>query len=157
MKHLNIKTLNTLFSLLTEEELNSDFGKFKLKHKLNLIRQLSGGDETTATVIDYLLSNVISDMPLAVGSNQISLTTYYSPQEIQEINQILSLSETNLTLTEELLDSIYSKNSSVARVKELYYQLKARHFKPPNYYLDDRYQGLTNITDRLQYEREMTK
>jgi hypothetical protein len=38
MKPVNLKTLNTLFGLLTEEELSTDFGKFKLKHKLNLIK-----------------------------------------------------------------------------------------------------------------------
>ena len=157
MKPLNLKTLNTLFSLLTEEELSTDFGKFKLKHKLNLIRQLSSEDETTSAVIDYLLNNVLAEASYLHSGNQISLQTYYSSQEIRDINLILGLSETNLLLSEELLDNIYSKNNNVAKIKELYYQLKSKHFKPPEYYLDNRYQGLTNVTDRLQYEREISK
>ena len=157
MKPLNLKTLNTLFSLLTEEELSTDFGKFKLKHKLNLIRQLSSKDETTSAVIDYLLNNVLAEASYLYSGNQISLQTYYSSQEIRDINLILGLSETNLLLSEELLDNIYSKNNHVAKIKELYYQLKSKHFKPPEYYLDNRYQGLTNVTDRLQYEREISK
>ena len=157
MKALNIKTLNTLFSLLTEEELSTDFGKFKLKHKLNLIKQLSNGDETTATVVDYLLNNVLAEVSFIHADNQIYLNTHYSATEIREINLILGLSETNLMLSEDLLDSIYSKNNDIAKVKELYYQLKSKHFKPPKYYLENRYLGLTNEADRLQYEREISK
>ena len=157
MKPLNLKTLNTLFSLLTEEELSTDFGKFKLKHKLILIKQLSDKDETTATVVDYLLNNVLTEACFIHTDNQIFLNTYYSPIEIREINLTLGLSETNLILSENLLDSIYNKNNGVAKVQELYYQLKSKHFKPAKYYLDNRYQMLTNETDRLQYEKEMSK
>ena len=156
MKPINIKTLNSLFSLLTEEELSTEFGKFKLKHKLILIKQLSNGDETTATVVDYLLNNVLSEVSFIHVDNQIYLDTHYSSTEIREINLILGLSETNLMLSENLLDSIYSKNND-PQVKGLYYQLKSKHFKPPKYYLDNRYLGLTNEADRLQYESEVGK
>lgn len=157
MKPINIKTLNTLFSLLTEEELSTDFGKFKLKHKLILIKQLSNRDETTATVVDYLLNNVLTETSIADVDNQILLNIHYSPIEIQDINLILGLPETNSVLSENLLNSIYNKNHDVPKVQELYYQLKSKHFKPPKYYLDNRYQGLTNVADRLQFEREMSK
>lgn len=157
MKPINIKTLNTLFSLLTEEELSTDFGKFKLKHKLILIKQLSNGDETTATGVDYLLNNVLAETSIADVDNQILLSIHYSPIEIQDINLILGLPETNLVLSENLLNSVYNKNHDVSKVQELYYQLKSKHFKPPKYYLDNKYQGLTNAADRLQYEQEMSK
>lgn len=71
MKPINIKTVNTLFSLLTEEELSTDFGRFKLKHKLNLIKQLSNGDEISATVIDYLLNNVLAEPSIVQADNQL--------------------------------------------------------------------------------------
>ena len=151
----NLKTLNTLFGLLTEEELASEFGKFKLKHKLNLIKQLSNGDETTNSVVEYLIENVLSSPTIALDSKEIYLTTYYSSAEVRDINLTLGLPETNLTLKEELLDNIYNERNASAKIKELYYQLKSRHFKPPSYYLDDNHQGLTNVTDRLQYQKEM--
>lgn len=157
MKPVNLKTLNTLFSLLTEEELSTDFGKFKLKHKLNLIKQLAGGDETTVTVVDYLLTNVVAETSFLSTNNQIYLSSYYSSQEVQEINSTLGLSVNNLVLSEELLDNIYNKNNGIADIEDLYYQLKCRHFKPTNYYLDNKYQGLTNVRDRLQYEKETIK
>jgi hypothetical protein len=157
MKPLNLKTLNTLFSLLTEEELSTDFGKFKLKHKLILIKQLSNRDETTTAVVDYLLNSALTDAFFIHADNQIFLNAYYSPTEIQDINLILGLHETNLVLSENLLDNIYNKNHDATKVQELYYQLKSKHFKPPKYYLDNRYQGVTDVADRLQYEREASK
>lgn len=152
MKPINIKTVNTLFSLLTEEELSTDFGRFKLKHKLNLIKQLSNGDEISATVIDYLLNNVLAEPSIVQADNQLLLSIHYSPLEIQDINLILGLPETNLVLSENLLDSIYNKNHDVPNVQELYYQLKSKHFKPPQYYLDNKHQNLANVADRLEYE-----
>lgn len=142
---------------MTEEELSTDFGKFKLKHKLILIKQLSNGDETTATGVDYLLNNVLAETSIADVDNQILLSIHYSPIEIQDINLILGLPETNLVLSENLLNSVYNKNHDVSKVQELYYQLKSKHFKPPKYYLDNKYQGLTNAADRLQHEQEMSK
>jgi len=154
MKQLNLKTLNSIFNLLTEEELSSDFGKFKLRHKLNLIKELSLGDETTTNSIDYILGNILAETNPSNASTEISLISYYSLSEVEAINKTLNLPTNNYSLSEKLLDDIYSKNKSVARVRELYYQLKSKHFKPTGYYLDERYQGLTNVSDRLQYEQE---
>jgi hypothetical protein len=154
MKQLNLKTLNSIFNLLTEEDLASDFGKFKLKHKLNLIKQISLADETTVSTIDYILENMLTEIKPSSINTEISLISYYSLSEVEAINKTLNLAANNFSLSEKLLDDIYNKNKSVEQIRELYYQLKAKHFKPVNYYLDERYQGLTNVADRLQYEQE---
>lgn len=154
MKQLNTKKVKTLFNLLTEEEISSEFGRFKLRHELMLIKELSDGDETTVSTVDYILSKVIPVTKPPDPTGEISLISYYSLPEVEAINKALSLPPNNYSLSEQLLDDIYNKNKSVEQVRELYYQLKSKHFKPPEYYLDDRYQGLTSISDRLQYEQE---
>jgi hypothetical protein len=85
---------------------------------------------------------------------EINLLTYYSLSEIKEINTVLGLQTENTKLTEQVLDGIYSREGRSPKLRELYYQLKWKHFKKPANYDDANYQGLTNVADRIQYQQE---
>ena len=154
MTQINIKTINALFNLITEEELSCKFKSDLLRHKLTLIKQLSEGDESIVKTIDYILDNILVDTNPSNLDEKISLFSYYSVPEVEAINKILRLPSSNHTLSEETLDEIYSNNKSSEQIKKLYQELKCKHFKPPKYYLDERYQNLTNVSDRAQYEQE---
>jgi hypothetical protein len=152
MKH-NLKTINAIFDLIKEDDLANEFNRFKLTHKLSLIRDLSGGDSSTEMTIDYIMENMLSAKKIELVG-EINLLIYYSLSEIKEINNALGLPTENIKLTEQLLDSIYSNNERSPKLKEVYHELKWKHFKRPEHYDHVNYQGLTNVADRIQYQKE---
>ena len=152
MKQLNLKTLDSIFALIKEDDLSNQFNKFKLTHKLALIRQLST-DSSVELVIDYIMENMLGARNFEIVG-EINLLTYYSLPELQDINNTLGLPKENTKLSEQVLESIYSSKERSPKLKELYYQLKWKHFKRPEHYDDVNYQALTNVSDRIQYQKE---
>lgn len=152
MNKINTKTVRAVFDLIEEDDLSTSFKRFKLTHKLAFIRKKTN-DPTIQDSIDYILENMLGARNFEIVG-EINLLTYYSLPELQDINNTLGLSMENTKLSEQVLDSIYSSNERSPKLKELYYQLKWKHFKRPEHYDDVNYQALTNVSDRIQYQKE---
>ena len=152
MNKINPKTVKAVFDLIEEDDLSTSFKRFKLTHELAFIRTKTT-DPTIQDSIDYIMENILGARNFEIVG-EINLLTYYSLPELQDINNTLGLPKENTKLSEQVLDSIYSREKRSPELKELYYQLKWKHFKRPEHYDDVNYQALTSITDRQQYEKE---
>jgi hypothetical protein len=154
---INLKAITAIYDLVTEENISTDFEKKKTKSKLNAIKQVYIKDYKLAQVIDVLIADLLEDSNPSledVFEKAVDLSLYYSLKEIQEIKTSLNFSFYGSILKEAYLESILQQKDLSSITKELVRELQWKYFKPAMYYSQTEYDGLTNVADRIQYEKE---
>jgi hypothetical protein len=152
MNKINLKTIDAIFDLIEEDDLSSEFKRFKLTHKLAFIRQQTTDSSIQAT-IDYIMENMLGARNADLAG-EVNLLAHYSLLELQSINKALGLPKENTKLSEQTLEAVFASQERSPKLREVYYQLKWKHFKRAEHYEDANFNALTNVADRLQYQEE---
>jgi hypothetical protein len=108
------------------KNIRNRFNKFILSHKQTFIKQVAN-DSPIESSVDYSMKNMLSARNVELVE-EINLLTYYSLAEVVGINEALGLPEENTTLTEQLLDDIYTSRVRSPELNEVYHLLKWRLF-----------------------------
>jgi len=152
MNKINLKTIGAIFDLIEEDDLSTEFKRFKLTHKLAFIRQQSN-DSSIHETIDYIMENILNTRNVELVG-EVNLLAHYSLSELQSINKALGLPKENTKLSEKTLDDVFASQERSPKLRDVYYQLKWKHFKHAEHYEDANFHALTNVADRLQYQEE---
>jgi len=148
-----IKIIDEIFDLVKEKDLHTKYGKYKLGHKLKLIKSKHPNNSTVTNTVNYIINNMICKKAFTKEPTRfVNLRSQYTEQEVKNINKMFGFALDNELLNEDLLEFGYRQNENIPGAKELYCELKIKFFRPKEFNSELEEKKVRNLVDKVYYE-----